>query len=263
MPRENVIDITGVTVRRNGSALLEGVDWQVGADERWILFGANGSGKTTLMEVVSTYLGPTRGTVRILGMERGTADLRQVRARLGYVGPGPASHVRGSMRSLDIVITGKHASFVGTQWHEYNPEDWVTARHCMEILDSGHLAERRFDSLSEGEKKRVLIARSLVTSPDLLLLDEPGSGLDLGARERLIDSLSSLASNPVAPAAVLVTHHVEEIPPGFDHALILARGKVVERGPLDEVLSSSTLSAAFEMPLRLGKKGDRFYAWAD
>ncbi len=263
MARDLVIDIAGVNVRRDGSVLLDNVDWQVAVDQRWILFGANGAGKTTLMEVISTYLGPTRGSVRILGEERGRADLRQVRARIGYVGPGPASHVRGSFRSLDIVITGKHASFVGTQWHEYNDEDWATARTCLETVRAGHLAERRFDTLSEGEKKRVLIARSLVTRPDLLLLDEPGAGLDLGARERLLDALSSLVSDPIAPAAVLVTHHVEDIPPGFDHILILAHGTVVAGGPLEEVLTSETLSEAFEMPLRLERRGPRYRAWAD
>ena len=256
----NVVDISGVTVKRDGNLLLDSVDWLIGADERWILFGANGSGKTTLMEVVSTYLGPSRGSVRILGEDRGKADMREVRARIGYVGPGPATYVRGNFRSLDIVITGKHASFVGTQWHEYNDEDWVLAQACLDLMRAGHLAERRFSTMSEGEKKRVLIARSLVTQPELLLLDEPGSGLDLGARERLVEALSSMVGDPIAPAAVLVTHHVEEIPPGFDHILVLAHGAVIGSGRVEEVLTSETLSAAFEMPLQLERTGRRYRA---
>jgi iron complex transport system ATP-binding protein len=257
-----VVSLNNVSVIKSGNLLLDGVSWQIGQGERWILFGANGSGKTTLMEVVSSYLFPTRGTVQLFGHRLGKVDVRTLRPRIGYVGPAPTSLVRTHFPSIEIVLTGLHASFVDTRWHTYEDADWDRARDCLRTLHAEKLTDREFGTMSEGEKKRVLIARALMTSPDLLLLDEPGSGLDLGARERLVDSLASLAASPEAPPVVLVTHHVEEIPPGFDHILMLAGGKVVTSGRLDAVLTADALSATFEMPLELERRGHRWRAWA-
>jgi iron complex transport system ATP-binding protein len=257
-----VVSINNVSVIKSGNLLLDGVSWDIGAGERWILFGANGSGKTTLMEVVSSYLFPTRGSVNLFGHRLGRVDVRTLRPRIGYVGPAPTSLVRTQFPSIEIVLTGLHASFVDTRWHTYEETDWDRARDCLRTLHAEKLAEREFGTMSEGEKKRVLIARALMSSPDLLLLDEPGSGLDLGARERLVDSLASLAASPDATPVVLVTHHVEEIPPGFDHILMLAGGKVVTSGRLDEVLTAGALSNTFEMPLELERRGHRWRAWA-
>lgn len=257
-----IVELSGVTVRRGGKDLIAGIDWSIRTDERWVLFGANGSGKTTLMEVIATYLGPTSGKVRVLGGRRGKVDLRELRTRIGYVGPGPATYVRQHFLCRDIVVTGKHASFVATRWHTYSDGDWAFADECLALMGASHLAEREFVDLSEGEKKRVLIARSLMTRPELLLLDEPGSGLDLGARERLVASLAAYAHDPAAPAAVLVTHHVEEIPPGFDHILMLAHGRVVACGKLAETLSAESLSEVYEMDLRLESTGERYRAWS-
>lgn len=261
-PQPPIVSLRGVTVIREGARVLADVDWEVERGQQWVVFGANGSGKTTLMEVVSTYLFPTRGSVEILGEPLGRADVRTLRPKIGYVGPAPSSMVRKGFRALDIVVTGLHASFVATRWHSYEDSDWVHAEACLRAVHAAELADRVFATLSEGERKRVLIARSLMGRPALLVLDEPGSALDLGARERLVESLAALAADPGSPPTVLVTHHVEEIPPGFDHILMLAAGRVVACGRLEEVLTSDTLSASFGMRLELERHGERWRAWS-
>ncbi|HKX74704.1 MAG TPA: ABC transporter ATP-binding protein [Acidimicrobiia bacterium] len=258
-----LVALSGVTVVREGATLLADVDWVVNPGEHWVVFGANGSGKTTLMEVVSSYLYPTRGEVTILGERLGRTDARLLRSRIGYVGPRPSALVRPHLSALDIVVTGLHASFVDTRWHHYQPGDWQRAEWCLERLHAAELAQRRYESLSEGEKKRVLIARSLMADPDLLVLDEPGTALDLGARERLVESLSGLAADPAAPSSLLVTHHVEEIPPGYHHILMLASGKVVASGSIDQVLTAATLSDTFGMRLQVARFGQRWRAWSE
>lgn len=258
-----IVSVLNASVVKDGTLLIDDISWDIAPGERWILFGANGSGKTTLLEVVSSYLFPTRGTVSLFGHKLGTVDARTIRSRIGYVGPAPTQLLRTHLPSLDIVITGLHASFVDTRWHTYEEHDWERARECLGILHAERLAAREFGTLSEGEKKRVLIARSLMAAPDLLLLDEPGAGLDLGARERLIDSLVSLATTPSTPPVVLVTHHVEEIPPGFDRILVLAEGRAVACGNLDDVLTADTLRSTFGMPLEVEKRQRRWRAWAE
>lgn len=262
MTQQPVVSLQKVTVVRSGTQILDAIDWVIEPGERWVLFGANGSGKTTLLEVVSTYLFPTSGMVEVLGDRLGSMDVREMRPRIGFVGPVPSSLVRKHLRALDVVVTGRHASFVATRWHHYDDTDWELARECLRSVHAEDLAEREFGTMSQGEQKRVLIARSLVTRPELLLLDEPGSGLDLGARERLIESLAALAEDPGSPPVVLVTHHVEEIPPGFGHILMLAEGRVVAAGPIDEVLTNRALSEAFGMQLQLERHGDRWRAWS-
>ncbi len=259
---DTIVSIRDVTVIKDGHRLIEGVNWEVKAGERWILFGANGSGKTTLMEVVSSYLFPARGSVHLFGHKLGKVDVRKLRPRIGYVGPAPTQLVRTTFPSIEIVLTGLHASFVDTRWHTYADADWERARQCLRLLHAERLADREFGTMSEGEKKRVLIARSLMASPDLLLLDEPGSGLDLGARERLVDSLAALAASPEATPVVLVTHHVEEIPPGFDHIIMMSGGKVITSGRIEEVLTPEALSRTFDMNLDLERRGRRWHAWS-
>lgn len=260
---ETVVEVAGATVMKAGRQLITDVDWTIRRGERWVLFGANGSGKTTLLNVVSTYQFPARGTVRVFGEQLGRTDVRELRPRIGYVGPAPAALVRSYLKSRDIVVTGKHAAFVDTRWHTYTDADWIAADRHLQTLQATQLATREFANLSEGEKKRVLIARALMANPELLLLDEPGAGLDLGARERLVASLAALAYDPDAPTVILVTHHVEEIPPGFNQVLTLAGGRVVAAGPIEEVLNSATLSEAYGMPLKLERSGDRYRAWGD
>ena len=254
------IDLRGVTVVKAGSELISRVDWQVDAGERWVLFGPNGAGKTTLLQVVSTYQFPVRGTATILGERMGRTDVRNLRPRIGYVGPAPASLVRRYLPCRDIVVTGRHAAFVDTRWHHYTDADWHFADRQMELMGVAEMADREFATLSDGEKKRVLIARALMARPDLLLLDEPGTGLDLGARERLIASLSGMAGLDGGLTVILVTHHVEEIPPGFDRMLILAEGRVIAAGTIGEAMTSETLSAIYGMPLVVDSVNGRYRA---
>jgi iron complex transport system ATP-binding protein len=256
-----VIALSKVSVIREGRFLLADVDWVVRDHERWVLFGPNGAGKTTLLQVASSYVAPTRGTMRLLGRERGHVDVRDLREKVGYAGAGPAALVRTYLPAIEIVVTGKHAAFVDSRWHEYSEGDWARARMILCRVAAEHLAERTYGTLSAGEKQRVLIARSLMTRPRLLLLDEATTGLDLGAREELIATLEDFAADPASPAVVLVTHHVEEIPRGFTHIMMLADGKVVASGPTAETLTANALSSSFAMPLRLDVVDGRYHAW--
>ena len=260
---EEVIALEGVAVIRSGKALLADVEWRVAAHERWVVLGPNGAGKTTMLQVASTYLRPTRGTVRLLGGTSGFVDVRTLRRRIGYAGAAPASMIRHHLPARELVVTGKHAAFVDARWHDYDDADWDRAVELLARLDAGHLADRTFATLSAGERQRVLIARSLMTDPAVLLLDEATTGLDLGARERLVASLGELAGDPESPAVVLVTHHVEEIPPGFGHIIMLADGRVVDQGPIDETLTADALSSCFGLDLRLEARGGRYTSWSE
>ena len=262
IPTSEVIALEGVSVVRDGRILLDDVAWTVHDHERWVVLGPNGAGKTTMLQVASTYLGPTRGKVRLFGKQFGKVDVRLLRERVGYAGPAPAEMVRRDLPAIDIVVTGKHASFVDRRWHEYDDGDVLFAEQQLARLRAEHLAGRRFGTLSSGEKQRVLIARSLMAHPKVLLLDEAMTGLDLGARERLVASLTDLASDPASPAVVLVTHHVEEIPPGFSHIVMMSRGTVLTSGPIDTSLTADALSKCFEQELRLERRDRRFHAWS-
>ena len=261
-PPTELVALEGVSVVRNGSWLLRDIDWRVSEGERWVVLGPNGAGKTTLLQVASTYISPTQGTVRLLSETYGKADVRALRERVGYAGSGPAGLVRGYLPVLEIVVTGKHASFVDKRWHEYDDTDWSFGREQLQRLGVASLADRRFDTLSAGERQRVLIARSLMARPELLLLDEATTGLDLGARERLVDSLASLAIDAFIPAVVLVTHHAEEIPPGFGKVILLSGGRVVACGPIDDVMTPKLLSVTFGIKLCLERRGQRFRVWS-
>lgn len=261
-PRPDAVVLERVTVVRDGRRLLDDVSWRVGAGERWVVLGPNGAGKTTLLQVVSTYLAPTKGTVTIFGERYGRVDARELRRRVGYAGPAPSAWVRGRLPALEVVVTGKEASFVEARWRPPGEADWDRAMRLLERVGAAALADRRFDTLSAGERQRVLLARSLMADPDLLLLDEATTGLDLGAREAMVAALGRLAADPAAPACVLVTHHVEEIPPGFDRVLLLSAGRVVAAGPIATVLDAEVLSATFSTALTLERREHRWRAWA-
>lgn len=258
-----IISFRGVGVRRVGTTLLADVDWTFEPGQHWIVFGANGSGKTTLLEIASTYLYPTTGTASVLGRTLGDFDVRDLRPHIGYVGASPTFLVRPAFRVLDVVVTGRRASFVGVRYEHLEAQDWEAAETALASVDAATLADRQFGTLSDGEKKRVLIARSLATDPRLLLLDEPGASLDLGAREHLVDSLAALATDPAAPPTVLVTHHVEEIPPGYSHLLMLSGGRAMASGPIEDVLTGETLSETFRMPIAVDRQRGRFRAWSE
>jgi iron complex transport system ATP-binding protein len=256
-----VAALAGVVVRRTGRTILGPLDWTIRAGERWVLLGPNGSGKTTLTEVLSTYLWPTRGSVAVLGDVMGTVDARELRRRIGYTSAPLAAAIEPSLPAVDVVMTARHAA-LAPWWHRYDAADRERAQSLLDLLGCGGLTLRTFGTLSSGERQRVQIARTLMTKPDLLLLDEPAAGLDLGAREALVRRMTDLAADASIPAIVLVTHHVEEIPAGFDHALLLSAGRALARGPIGEVLTAGRLTEAFGLPLAIEGEPGRYRAWA-
>jgi iron complex transport system ATP-binding protein len=256
-----VLELRGVSVIRSGRPILDGLDWTVRAGERWAIIGPNGSGKTTLLQVASTYLWPSRGSVRVLGAEIGNVDARELRRAIGYVSPALAAQIDNDLAAADVVMTARHAA-LAPWWHTFSDEDRLRALSLLEVMGCRQLAGRTFGTLSSGERQRVLIARTLMTQPDLLLLDEPAAGLDLGAREALIGRLTDLATAAAPAAIVLVTHHVEEIPTGFTHALVLAGGRAIAAGRIREALASGILSEAYGLPLQVDAGNGRFRAWA-
>ncbi|HEX4976600.1 MAG TPA: ABC transporter ATP-binding protein [Nocardioides sp.] len=254
-----VLELAGVTVRRGQATLLEDVDWTVEEDERWVVLGPNGAGKTTLLQVASAQIHPTEGVAGILGEVLGAVDVFDLRPRIGLTSAALAERIPRDERVHDVVVSASYA--VIGRWREHYDElDHQRARDLLTELGAGHLADRTFGTLSEGERKRVQIARSLMTDPELLLLDEPAAGLDLGGREDLVSTLSVLAMDEASPATVLVSHHVEEIPPGFTHALLLRAGRVVAAGPLEHVMTEEIVSTTFGMTLQLTHEDDRWAA---
>ena len=261
MQPDLVIDIRNATVTRGGKDLIRDMDWQVELDERWVVLGPNGAGKTTLLNLAAARLHPTRGTVDVLGERLGRVDVFELRTRIGLATVGLHDRMPPEESVLDAVVTAAW-SVVGRYREGYGPPDLHRAAALLRQLGVGGLAQRRYGTLSEGERKRVQIARALMTDPELLLLDEPAAGLDLGGREDLVRRLAELAADPDAPAMVLVTHHVEEIPPGFTHALLLREGSVVAAGLLTETVTSENLSKTFDLPLRVEYTAGRFSARA-
>jgi iron complex transport system ATP-binding protein len=242
------LELIGVDVERDGRLLVHDIDWRVGEDERWVVLGRNGSGKTTLVHLASLHLHPSRGTVRVLGEELGQTDVRLLRRRIGFSGAGMTDLLRPGIIAADVVMTARYAA-LESWWHHYDDDDRDRARQLLGRMGVGHTAHQRFTTLSSGERQRVLLARTLMTEPELLLLDEPTAGLDLGGREELVETLGHLAADPSTPPVVLVTHHLEEIPPGFTHALLVAGGEVQACGTLDEVVTADALSACFGLGL--------------
>ncbi|MGV8844855.1 ABC transporter ATP-binding protein [Tessaracoccus sp.] len=256
---EAVAELAGVTIRRGDSVLLDSIDLTIREDERWVVLGPNGAGKTTLLQVLAAQLYPSDGVVGLLGEVVGTVDVFELRPRIGLTSTALADRVPRGERVLDVVVSAAHA-VLGRGNEEYEDMDLNQARSLLAGLRIGHLAERTFGTLSEGERKRAQIARALMTDPELLLLDEPASGLDLAGRESLLTTLSELFVDPDAPATVLVTHHVEEIPEGITHCLLLADAAVTAEGPIREVLTDENLSRTFDMPLRVSESDGRWSA---
>ncbi len=256
-----VLQLRDVSVVKGRNRILDAVSWTVDEGERWVLLGPNGAGKTTLLQLAAARLQPTSGQVGLLDETLGAVDVFELRPRIGLASAALAEQIPDGERVADVVVTASYA--VVGRWREaYDPLDMARAVGLLSALGAGGLAERRFGTLSEGERKRVQIARALMTDPELLLLDEPAAGLDLGGREDLLARLSLLAQDPASPALVLVTHHVEEIPTGFTHALLLRQGQVVTAGPLAEVITPAWLTAAFGIPLLVDRVGQRWAARA-
>lgn len=258
---EAVVDLQQVSVRRGQTALLDDVTWRIAEDDRWVVIGPNGAGKTTLLQLLAAQQHPTSGRVFLLGEELGAVDVFELRPRIGLTSADLAERIPKTEKVRDVVVSAAQA-VLGRGREDYDAVDLERAEDLMYHLRVEHLANRTFGTLSEGERKRVQIARALMTDPELLLLDEPGAGLDLAGRETLVETLTELANDVIAPTQVMVTHHVEEIPPGVTHALLLKAGRVVAAGPITEVISGKNLSETFDFPLRLYKSGGRFTARA-
>jgi iron complex transport system ATP-binding protein len=258
----DVLDLAEVSVVRGGSRLLDSVTWPIADGERWAMLGPNGAGKTTLLQIVSGHLHPSSGWAAILGEVLGETDVFELRPRVGLCSAALAERLPKRERVLDVVLTAAYA--VVGRWREpYEESDEGRARRLLAALGMAGFEDRVFGTLSEGERKRVQIARSLMADPELLLLDEPAAGLDLGGREDLVRRIGNLAQDPVAPAMVLVTHHVEEIPAGITHVLLLRQGRVVASGPIASTLTAANLSACFGLPLSLLQDGERWTARLD
>ncbi|SOD58149.1 iron complex transport system ATP-binding protein [Streptomyces zhaozhouensis] len=255
----DVLELVDVSVVRDGRALVDKVSWSIAEGERWVILGPNGAGKTTLLNVASSYLFPTSGTAQILGEKMGGVDVFELRPRIGMASSALADKLSRRQTVLQTVLTAAYGMTAG--WQEsYEAVDEQRARAFLDRLGMNDLLDRRFGTLSEGERKRTQIARALMTDPELLLLDEPAAGLDLGGREDLVRRLGRLARDPYAPAMVMVTHHVEEIPPGFTHVLLIQGGSVLAAGPLEATLTSAQLSRCFGLPLVVERQGDRWTA---
>lgn len=256
-----VVGMDAATVRRGDTVLLDAVDWRVELDERWVVLGPNGAGKTTLLRLAGAELHPTSGTVFVLGERMGRVNVFELRTRIGLTSANLGVRIPGDEIVSDVVVSAGYG-VLGRWREEYENDDTGRARQLLDQLGMSPLAGRAYGTLSEGERKRTLIARALMTDPELLLLDEPAAGLDLGGREDLVTRLADLADDPYAPASVLVTHHVEEIPPNYSHGLLLREGRVVAAGLLDEVMTSEPLSETFGLPLTVERRGNgRFTAY--
>lgn len=256
-----VVAMDGATVRRGDSTLLDAVDWRVELDERWVVLGPNGAGKTTLLRLAGAELHPTSGTVHVLGERMGRVNVFELRTRIGLTSANLGVRIPGDEIVSDVVVSAGYA-VLGRWREEYERDDTGRAEQLLGQLGMAGFAGRAYGTLSEGERKRTLIARALMTDPELLLLDEPAAGLDLGGREDLVTRLADLADDPYAPASVLVTHHVEEIPPNYSHGLLLREGRVVAAGLLDEVMTSEPLSETFGLPLTVERRASgRFTAY--
>ncbi|HZD03097.1 MAG TPA: ATP-binding cassette domain-containing protein [Actinomycetes bacterium] len=252
------LELEGVRVwAADGSDLLRGVTWQVRAGEHWALLGPNGAGKSTLLSLAGARRHPSAGTVRVLGERLGTVDVRELRRLIGVV--DPALRMPGELTAEAVVLTGASGS-VQPLWDRYGAAERARARELLELVGCAHLAGRRVDTCSHGERGRIRVARALLPSPRLLLLDEPASGLDLAARELLLAALDDLAVLKPDLATVVVSHHLEDLPRRTSHAMLVARGEVVASGPADEALTGGTVSACFGLPLRLQRQAGRWAA---
>ncbi len=258
----DVLEFAGVSVVRGANTLLHDITWEVEEGQRWVILGPNGAGKTTLLQLAAGRMHPTTGVAGVLGEVLGAVDVFELRPRIGLASASIAERLPAGERVRDVVVTASYG-IVGRWREQYDALDHARADELLGALGAGHLAERTFGTLSEGERKRVQIARALMTDPELMLLDEPAAGLDLGGREDLVARLGTLAADTDAPALVLVTHHVEEIPPSFTDVLLMREGRIVAAGPVEITLTPENLSRTFGLPLMVERHGERWTARAN
>jgi iron complex transport system ATP-binding protein len=252
-----VLDFNNVTVLRDAKPILNNVDWQVSSNQRWVIVGPNGAGKTTLLRVAASQIHPSTGTAKLLGSTLGEVNVFELRTRIGFASNAMSVHIPNSETVLDAVMTASYG--ITGRWNEkYDDVDERRARRVLAEWQLDEMADRPFGTLSDGERKRTQIARAVMPDPEILLLDEPVASLDMAAREHTISVLGNYASAPTAPAIVMVTHHIEEIPKGFTHALILSKGQVYAAGEIGSTLTTEKISGAFGFGLEVSKDGDRF-----
>jgi iron complex transport system ATP-binding protein len=261
-PMRPILELSNISVQRGDRVILGPLDWQVLEGQRWVILGPNGAGKTTLLQVCSSLIHPTSGEVKILGQTLGKTDVFELRTRIGLTSSKLVEQLPGDELVIDVVLTAAYA-MLGRWQEKYDLWDESRAMALLTALGVRELGGREFGSLSDGEKKRVQIARSLMADPELLLLDEPASSLDLGGREDLLKRIETFASDSLAPATVIVTHHIEEIPSGTTHALLLKDGRAIAQGVIDSVISDANLTTAYGLPITVQNQGGRYFARAN
>jgi iron complex transport system ATP-binding protein len=255
----SVLQLKDVSIVRDGDTILNTVSWTVDGTERWVILGPNGAGKTTLLQIAAALIHPSKGKAKLLDQTLGRVDIFDLRPRIGFVSSAMSRRIPADETVLNVVMTAAY-SVTGRWNEEYEDIDITRANRVLREWKLEKFAERRFGALSDGEQKRVLIARAVMTDPEMLLLDEPAASLDLGSREELLHLLSEFAKSKGSPAMVMVTHHVEEIPQGFTHALLLRKGEVVAAGKLDDVVTAELLTETFGIPLELNNHHGRYAA---
>jgi len=256
------LELDHVSFVRDDRRILDDINWSVTPEQRWVILGANGSGKTTLVRIATMYEHPSKGTVRVLGETLGSTDVRILRRRIGVMSASLGAQLRPALSARDVVVTARYAA-LEPWWHTYTDEDYARAEVCLVQMGVGQYAARSLGTLSSGEQQRVLLARALMNDPGVVVLDEPSARLDLGGREQLVGALTEITSDPSAPPLVLVTHHVDEVPPGMTHAMLLREGQVLVAGAFDDVLTADALSECFAMQLALERRADgRLTAWS-
>jgi len=256
-----VLRFSNVSLERGGNTLVDNISWEVTSNQRWVILGPNGAGKTSILELAAAWEVPSSGTAVVLGEDLSTRDAEEIRPRVGLASSGMAKRIPSTETVVDAVVTAAYAA-AERRGEVYEDIDLRRARRVLAEWRLESVTHREVGTLSEGEQKRLQIARSIMTDPEVLLLDEPSAGLDLGMREELMSMLSAFASSPTAPAIIMVTHHVEEIPRGFTHVLLLADGKVSAQGPLSETLTSENLTKAFGVNVEVVNNNGRFSAVA-
>ena len=256
-----VLQLTGVNFIREEKSILHEINWEIKRHERWVILGPNGSGKTTLSRLAGLYIHPSQGTIDVLGHRLGQTDVRELRKHLGFTSTAIVKMLNSNLAASDVVVTGRTAA-LAPYWHTYTDADREKAQHLLERFRSGHLLNSAFGSLSSGEQQRVLLARTLMADPALLILDEPTAGLDLGGREDLVALLARLATESSGPAMMMVTHHVDEIPPGFNNVLLLRKGRLLASGKAEDMLTANRLSECFGLTLHVEKRNGRWSSWA-
>lgn len=256
------LELTNVHLRRDSNTIIGAISVRVERDHRWIVLGPNGCGKSTLMRIMALYEHPTSGTVQVLGEQLGTTDVRTLRRRVGYAAAALSDQLRPELRAHDVVKTARFAA-LEPWWHHYDAQDDSRAVACLEQMGVRALAERTFGSLSSGEQQRVLLARTFMNDPGVILLDEPSARLDLRGREELVATLGDLTADPHAPPLVLITHHLDEVPTGITHAMLMQSGNVMTAGPIEQALTAENLSECFGLSLEVQRRrSGRFSAWA-